>query len=305
MTHDRIEGRLDRAGLLYLGIVYVVWGSTYLAIRLAVRPGAGFPPFTLGALRVLVAAGILFAAAALTRQRLWPRKSELPVLIGGGLLLWPLANGLVVLGETRADSGFAALLVGSMPIWVAIMEAHLDRRLPTARFMGALLIGFAGVALLAWPVLRSGARADVLAVVALLAAPITWGAGSLWQRRRPVALAPLASAAWQQFFGGLGFIVAVLLLREPRPAPTPAAWGAWAYLTLFGSVIAFTSYVQTLRRLPMRIVSTYAYVNPVVAVGLGWIVLREQVTGWTLAGASLVLLGVAGVFHERGRGRRV
>jgi len=293
--------KLSRAGLACLAVVYVVWGSTYLAIRLAVREGAGWPPFTLGGLRVLAAGVALLLIAAALRRPLRPRRRDLGVLLGSGLLLWPLANGLVTWGEQRADSGYAALLVGSMPIWIAIMESHLDRRLPSALLIVSLLAGFAGIGLLAWPVLRHGARADVLSVIALLAAPITWGAGSIWQRRHGVQSPPLVASAWQQLCGGIGFALIALLLREPRPTPTPVAWGAWAYLAVFGSIVAFTCYIQSLRLLPMNVTATYAYVNPVVAVILGRIVLDEPITGWTVGGAGLVILGVAGVFRDRAR----
>ncbi len=296
------DDRLSRPGLLYLLVVYIVWGSTYLAIRVAVREGAGFPPFTLGAMRVLVAGAMLLGLAALGRQRLRPARGELAVLASSGLLLWPAANGLVVLGEMRADSGYAALLVGSMPIWVAIMESHLDRRLPTALLIGSLLIGFGGIGLLAYPVLQHGSRADALAVVALLLAPISWGAGSVLQQRRPVRMPVLAAAGWQQLCGGIGFVAVALLRGEPRPTPTPEAWGAWAYLVVFGSLIGFTSFVQTLRLLPMNVSMTYAYANPVVAVILGHLILREPVTSWTAAGAAMVIIGVAGVFRNRRRG---
>jgi drug/metabolite transporter (DMT)-like permease len=291
--------RLNRAGLGYLTIVYVIWGSTYLAIRVAVREGAGFPPFILGAMRVFAAAAILIAFALLSRHRVRLTRPELIVLAGSGLLLWTGGNGLVTWGETHADSGLAALLVGSMPIWVAMMEAHLDRRLPTPLLVASLLTGFAGIGLLAAPVLIAGSHAEAWAVIGLLIAPITWGAGSIWQRRRPPQVHPVVASGYQHLFGGIGYTAIALLTREPLPTPTPHAWAAWAYLVVFGSLLGFTSYVQTLRRLPMNVVMTYCYVNPVVAVILGRLILGEAITGWTIGGTALVLLGVAGVFRDR------
>jgi drug/metabolite transporter (DMT)-like permease len=291
--------RLDRAGLFHLGVVYVVWGSTYLAIRLAVRDGEGFPPFHLALYRVAAAAAILLGWSALRRHRLLPTRSEAVVLAGSGLLMWVGGNGLVTWAEQRADSGLAALLVAVMPIWGALIGAVLARRLPKPKVVGSLLIGFAGVGLLSWPLLRDGARGDLLSVGALLLAPFTWALGSFWITRRRPGLSIQAASGWQQLFGGLGFVLIIALSGEPRPAPTAGAWAAWAYMTLFGSVIAFTSYVNVLRRLPIRIAMTYAYANPVIAVFLGWLVLRESVTGWTLAGAALVLAGIAGVFNNR------
>ncbi|MFO7608180.1 MAG: EamA family transporter [Candidatus Krumholzibacteriia bacterium] len=290
---------LDRVGLLNLLVVYVVWGSTYLAIRVAVREGAGFPPFFMAMMRVAVASAFLLGWARLKGERLRLTRAEFLLLAGSGVLLWVGGNGLVTWAEMRASSGLAALLVAAMPIWGELISMVIDRRPPSARMGGAILLGFAGVGLLTWPILRTGVRADVLAVVALLLAPLFWAMGSIWYQRRRTDLSTRAVSGWQQLLGGAGFLVVVLLRREPLPAPTGEAWLAWLYLTVFGSVIAFTSYMTTLRRLPYRIVVTYAYANPVIAVLLGWLILGEAVTAWTLAGAALVVAGVAGIFNNR------
>ena len=296
---DASRQRLDRMGLLHLMVVYLVWGSTYLGIRVAVREGAGFPPFLMATMRVFVAAGILLLWARLKGQRIRLGRAEWILLTGSGLLLWVGGNGLVTWAEMRAASGLAALLVASMPIWGELITTVLDRRLPSARMVGSIMLGFLGVGLLTWPVLRSGVRADVLAVVALLLAPFFWSLGSIWFQRHKTDLGIIAASGWQQLLGGVGMLVVALARREPLPTPTTEAWAAWVYLTIFGSVIAFTSYMTTLRRLPYRVVMTYAYANPVIAVFLGWLILGEAVTGWTLAGAGLVVAGVAGIFNNR------
>lgn len=303
-TGAATRGQAERAqvapaGLLHLSIIYVIWGSTYLAIRVAVREGAGFPPFTLSMTRVLLAGTLLLILGVLRRKSIRPSREDLLVLLGSGLLLWTGGNGLVTWAEQRADSGLAAMIVATTPIWTALMEAILDRRLPTLRLVLALLVGFAGILLLSVPSLRTGMRADVLAIFALLGAPISWAAGSILQNRRQMSLEPQVSAGYQSLFGGLGFLVLVLVFREPRPVPTNQAWLAWGYLVLFGSVIGFTSYVQVLKLLPMSIAMTYAYVNPVIAVLLGALILGEPITLWTISGAVLVILGVAGVFRDR------
>lgn len=291
-------------GLLHLCVVYIVWGSTYLAIRVAVREGAGFPPFIMAAARVFVACVILFAWARIVRGRTRITKREAGVLFIVAVLLWVGGNGLVAFAEKRAESGYAALLVGALPIWVAIMEATIDRKRPTPRFIGALLIGLSGVAVLNGPVLMEGTMEDIIAMIALLAAPIFWGMGSILQRRRPAKIGPEATSAWQQLFGGVALLLVAVLVGEPMPTPIPEAWVAWSYLVIFGSVFAFTSFIKALTLLPTPVVMTYAYVNPVVAVFLGWLILREPFTMWTAAGSVLVLLGVAGVFNEKRRESR-
>ena len=291
--------RLDRMGLAHLMIVYVVWGSTYLAIRLTVREGAGFPPFLMATMRVAVASAVLLLWAKFKGERIRLRRSEWILLAGSGALLWVGGNGLVTWAEMRASSGLAALLVAAMPIWGELITMIVDRRLPSPRTAGSIALGFLGVGLLTWPILRTGVRADVLAVAALLAAPFFWSLGSIWFQRHKTDLGVIAASGWQQLLGG-GFMFLVALgRREPLPTPTGEAWLAWVYLTIFGSVIAFTSYMNTLRRLPYRVVVTYAYANPVIAVALGWLILGEEVTGWTLAGAGLVIAGVAGIFNNR------
>ncbi len=291
--------KLDRVGLLNLMAVYVVWGSTYLAIRVAVREGAGFPPFVMAMMRVAVASVFLLGWARQRRERLRLSRGELLLMAGSGLLLWVGGNGLVTWAEMRASSGLAALLVAAMPIWGELISSTIDRRLPSGKMAGSILLGFVGVGLLTWPVLRTGVRADVLAVAALLLAPFFWALGSIWYQRRKTDLGTRAVSGWQQLLGGCGFLVVSLLRREPLPTPTGEAWAAWGYLTVAGSVIAFTAYMTTLQRLPYRVVVTYAYVNPVIAVFLGWLILGEAVTTWTLAGAALVVGGVAGIFNNR------
>jgi drug/metabolite transporter (DMT)-like permease len=284
---------------LHLGIVYLVWGSTYLAIRVAVREGSGFPPFSMGASRVILAGLLLLGWAALSRKRVRPTGRELLILGGSGLLLWSVGNGLVLWAEQRADSSLAALMVSTTPIWAVLIEAALDRRRPSPLLLAGLFSGLLGIGLLSAPVLAGGVRADVLSVVALALAAIAWAIGSVLQNRNPVDLALRVSSGYQHLAGGIGFLVLVLLMREPLPRPQPQALAAWGYLLVFGSLIAFTSYVQTLRKLPMSIATTNAFVNPVIAVILGAALLQEPLTPWNVSGAALVLLAVAGAFRDR------
>ncbi len=284
---------------LHLAIVYLVWGSTFLAIRVAVREGSGFPPFTMAASRVLLASVLLILWAAASRRRIRPTRREWITLAGSGLLLWTGGNGLVVWAEQRADSGLAALVIAAVPLWVALIEAVLDRRRPSTLLVGALLIGLMGVGLLSAPAFASSIGADLPSIAALLLASVSWAFGVVLQNRRPVELSLRVSSAYQHMAGGLGFLLLVALTNEPSPNPAPDAWVAWGYLVLFGSVLGFTSYVQTLRSLPLSVATTNAYVNPVIAVVLGAVILNEPVTAWTTSGAALILIGVAGVFRDR------
>ena len=291
-------------GYLHLAIVYLVWGSTYLAIRVAVREGSGFPPFSMGASRVIVAGLLLIGWAALSRKRVRPTRRELLTLAGSGLLLWTGGNGLVIWAEQRVDSALAALVVGTSPIWAVLIDAALDRRRLSGVLVAGLASGLLGIGLLSAPVLAGGVRADALSMLALALAEVAWALGSVLQSRRPVDLPVRVSSGYQHLAGGIGFLILLLVIGEPAPRPTTQALAAWAYLVIFGSILAFTSYVHILRTLPMSIATSNAFVNPVIAVILGAALLDEPITIWNVSGAALVLLAVAGAFRDRQLQRR-
>lgn len=290
---------LNVNGLLNLLVVYFIWGSTYLAIRVAVQEDGGFQPFILGFSRVIVGGSILLLWAAIRRERIIPTRQEWLTLIFSGVLLWVGGNGLVNWAEQRTASGLTALIIAAMPIWIALVEAVIDLKMPSWRLILALLIGFGGIAILTFPTLQRGVRSDILSVVAVLIAGLSWGSGSVLVSRRPLGLSTSVGAGYQQLIGAIGFLVIILLLGEKWATPSPDAWLAWGYLLIFGSLLAFTSFIRAVKLLPIKIVSTYAYVNPVIAVFLGWLLLGETVTPLMIGGAFLVLLGVAGVFRER------
>jgi len=296
----RAAGWRPTKGIVCLGLVYLIWGSTYLAIHFAVRPGAGFPAFSLGAARLSVAGVLMVLWAALAGQRVLLTAREALSLASAGSLLWLGGNGLVIWAVTQVDTGYAALLMASMPIWIVVIESILDRTIPSGPTMRAIFLGTAGIGVLSGPSLASG-EASLAGVVAVIVAAICWASGSVVQQRRPVSVPPMASAGYQLLFASLGFVVVALLRNEPMPAPTPTAWWALVYLVVVGCVVGFGGYVYALRELPSGLVMTHAYVNPVVAVLLGWLVVGEAITPWTFAGTALVLLGVADVFRNRSR----
>jgi len=293
------QRQVTARSLANLLIVYLVWGSTYLAIRIAVRPDSGLPPFTMGLGRLLAAGSVLMLWSGLRGSFRWPDRRELAVLAISGLLIWNGANGIIIWAEQRVDSSFAALLAATIPLWTVALESIFDRQLPPGKVLLALLIGFAGAALLVAPQLQLRAVGDRASVVLLVLAPVSWSLGSLLQQRHPVRMGARLSAGYQMLFAAAGFGMLVLLAGEPRPQPTAGAFLAWGYLVLFGSLLAFTAYVEILQTLPVSLAMTYAYVNPVIAVALGAWLLHEPVTWTTLIGATLVLLSVAAIFRAR------
>ena len=280
-------------------MVYFFWGSTYLGIRIAVETGSGFPPMALGAMRTIVGGTLLLLWCLLRKNNLKLTGRETMHVAISGVLLWVGGNGLVNWVEQHADSGYSALLVGALPIWMAVMEAILDRKRPTLPLVLGILTGFVGLVILCFPVILHGNTNDWWAVIGLILAPLFWGAGSLIYQRNPTNLPPVATSAYQQLFGGIGFTLVSIFMNEPTIHPTPHAWLAWGYLVIAGSLFAFTAFLTALQLLPISLVATYAYVNPVIAVFLGWLLLGEQVTGYTFAGTALIMLGVFGVFRAK------
>ena len=288
---------------MHLLIVYIVWGSTYLGIRVAVQEGSGFPPMIMSATRVFAGSLILVALARfIQKQSLRLTKEEWVVLSVSGLALWWGGNGLVAIAEMTVPSGYAALIISCTPIWVAIIESILDKKRPSFFLIISLLIGVAGIAVLNWPAIVAGNLNDLKGLFLLIIAGLSWGAGSIYQKRKNIHTTPEISSAVQQFTGGIALLITSFIISEPTMNPVPSAWWAWGYLIIFGSVIAFTSFVKALKLLPPNVVFTYAFVNPVVAVILGFFILGEPITPWTFAGATLVIIGVLGVFKEQKNG---
>ena len=277
--------------------VYVLWGSTYLAMRIGV---ATIPPFTMAAMRHFTAGVLLYAFARL-RGAPRPRPEHWRSTAIVGLLLLVLGNGGVVWAEQRVSSGMAALLICIEPMWIVLFLWLLPGgRRPSARVAVGLLVGFAGLVLLVRPGAGSaagGAVVDRLGAAALLVASIAWAAGSLYVQRAELPASPLLTTAMQMLTGGAILFVVGTVTGEPArmaaASISTASWLAVLYLVVFGSLIGFTAYTWLLRSASPVLVSTYAYVNPVVAVFLGWALLSEPITAATVTGAAVILSGVA------------
>lgn len=272
--------------------VYLIWGSTYLAIGIAVK---SMPPFLMAGTRFTLAGVLLYL---LTSRQPGPRSDPQhwrSALIVGGLLLCG-GNGLVSWAEQSVPTGLAALIIASVPLWMVIIPVPGQRR-PTAAVLVGVLLGLVGIAVLVGPSNLGGVRPDRLGVAALLMAAFLWALGSLLSRRLPQSAIPLRATAMQMIAGGLLQIGVGLLLREgPRFHPTAIsvdAWLAWGYLVFFGSLLGFTAYTWLLRVSTPARVSTYAYVNPFVAVLLGWLILGEPLSPRVLGAGALILAAVA------------
>ena len=301
---------------LALATVYVLWGSTYLAMRLAI---ATIPPFLMAASRHFTA-GVLLYTFARWRGAPRPRPEHWrsAAIIGGLLLL--LGNGGVVWAEQRVSSGMAALLICSEPMWIVVFAwLRRDGRRPSPLVVAGLLVGMAGLALLVRPGLGGGGAVDPLGVVAVLISSISWAAGSLYVQRATLPSSPLLATSMQMLCGGLLLFATGALTGEPArfalsQVSTSSAL-AVLYLIVFGSLIGYTAYNWLLRSASPVLVSTYAYVNPVVAVFLGWALVSEPVTPGMLLGAAVILGGVALITtassgsaarrHERGERLRL
>ncbi len=290
-------GRLPPLGLANLVIVYVVWSTTFLAMRIGVRPGSGVEPWVFGGTRVLAGGLLLVVAALLVRQRLRLPRRELWALWASGILIWGTGHGFLLWAEQWTDSGYTGLFIAVFPILGALYSAALDRRPPSLVLMASLVVGFAGIVVLTGPRMEGADALDPLVIAALLFAPVGWAAGWVLQRRVVREAKAFASSAHQHLAAAPVFLAMSWLSGEPTPDPTRAVVVAWSYLVVFGSVVAYSAAVYALHHLPTPVAMTYGYVTPVFTVVVGHFVLEEALSWWLLLGAALVLAGVYGVFR--------
>ena len=274
--------------------VCIVWGTTYLFIRIAVET---IPPLLLTAMRYVGAGVILFAIATLRGDRIPRQRRTLGEIVLVGVLLVGVGNLTVVWAEQWVPSGIAALLVATAPFWATVMEALRagGERVQRRRLSG-MLLGFVGVALLVTPGGAGGAfdHRFVLGAIAIQIGCVGWQYGTSRGKYNLASVPPLMSSALQAFAGGAIVGAVGLALGElPRAHFTPRTLFALLYLMIFGSVIAFTAYIIAMRSLPTTTLSLYSYVNPVVAVILGWIVLNERLTWVSITAMVIILAGVA------------
>jgi drug/metabolite transporter (DMT)-like permease len=280
--------------VLAFASVYIFWGSTYTAIRVGVTQ---MPPLLLAGTRFLIAGAILLAWCRWRRLRLvWPPKDML-LLALIGLLLLGAGNVGLVYAEHAVPSGLASLLYAVIPLYVALIEMFLPggEPLPVRGWLG-MALGFAGLVALLWPSLRhglAGDRARLWAIVALLAGALCWSVGSVVSRRARLRVNSFVAAAWQMLAAGAcSTILGTLLGQWPRFHLNSAALWSQAYLIACGSLLGYSGYIYLLEHVPVGKVASYAYVNPVVAVLLGILVLHERPPAEEFAGMAAVILAV-------------
>jgi drug/metabolite transporter (DMT)-like permease len=287
-------------------IVYVVWGSTYLGIKVMIET---MPPLLAAGVRFAIAGAIVLAALAV-RARLRPKDRPAErataahwrsALVIGGLLLLG-GNGGVVLSELYIPSGMTAVLVATTPIWMAVFDALLTRRRPSGLVIGGLLAGIAGVAVLVVPV--AGLEGiDPLGVGLVLGAEICWAAGSIYARRAPLPRSALLGTGMEMVAGGAALILAGTLMGEIGQTDIGAfstrSIVAVAYLVVFGSIVAFTAYTWLLAHVSVATVATHAYVNPIVAVALGALFVSEPITPRTGIAAAIIIAAVVAMVSGR------
>ena len=279
--------------ILSLLSLYFLWGGTYLAMRIALQ---GFPPFILAGVRQLTAGILLFLFLWLRKHELPTRKQWLTAVVVGGLLL-VVGNGGVVFAEQWVSSGLAALALGAIPLWAALFSG-LFGRWPTRIEWFGLGLGFSGLVLLN---LENGLHANPLGAIVLFIAPIGWAFGSILSQHLPSPKGLMASASQMLAGGVLLFVVGFATGEHMTSMPGPGPLAAMAYLIIGGSLIAFSAYGYLLRNVRPALATSYAYVNPLVAVGLGVTLAGEQITMIGILAMLTILSGVGLVSLGRER----
>jgi len=279
--------------ILAFGLVYLFWGSTYLAIDIAVQT---IPPGLMCGLRFTIAGVVMLAVCALTGRKILysPRQIALAAIVG--LLLLMGGNLTLSYAELSVSSGLAALILAITPLWFLVLDSLLlgDHHI-SRRGKAGLALGIVGLFILVWPQLQAGSigRHELWASLSLIGGSFSWALGSVLSKRWQSGMDVFSATGWQVTAAGLGNFVFALMAEDIAHLKWNArGLGAVFYLVVCGSWIGYTAYIYLLEHVPTSKVSTYAYVNPVVAVFLGWLILHERVDSFILAGSAIVVLSV-------------
>ncbi len=279
--------------ILAFGLVYLFWGSTYLGIDIAVQT---IPPALMCALRFSVAGVVMLAVCAATGRKILYSPKQLAACAVVGILLLMGGNLTLSYAELTVSTGLAALIIAITPLWFLVLDSLLlgDHHI-SARGKAGLALGILGLFVLVWPDLQAGSmgRHELLASLSLIGGSFSWALGSVLSKRWQSGADVFSATGWQvTAAGAANFIFAFLNGDLGRARWTAKGLGAVGYLVVCGSWIGYTAYIWLLEHVPTSKVSTYAYVNPVVAVFLGWLILHERVDRFILTGSAIVVLSV-------------
>jgi len=293
--------------ILAFALVYLFWGSTYLGIDIAVQ---AIPPALMCALRFSIAGVVMLAVCAATRRRIFYSPRQITLAAVAGLLMLMGGNLTLSYAELSVSSGLAALILAITPLWFLVLDALLlgDHHISN-RGKAGLALGIVGLFVLVWPQLRSttalGHR-EFWASISLIGGSFSWALGSVLSKRWQSGMDVFSATGWQVTAAGAGNLVFALLNGDlSRAVWTVRGVGAVLYLVVCGSWIGYTAYIWLLEHVPTSKVSTYAYVNPVVAVFLGWLILHERIDRFILTGSAIVVLSVILVTSAKVRERTV
>jgi len=275
-----------------LAAVCLIWGTTYLALRIAVLH---FPPFLFTALRQLSAGSLLLLFMLTVGKAKLPSKEMIVRQAIGGFFLLTLGNGLVAWAEMHIPSGVAAVICSLMPVVVILVNVMIDRdERPNAPIIMGLVLGLVGIIMIFSEHVGEFSKTQyTIGIVLTFVAVVSWASGSIWIKKKNLESNPFVNAGLQMFFGGVWLLPLSLMFDDLSNVTwSPEAAYSMLYLVFVGSIVAYASYSYALRKLPMTIVSLYAYVNPVVAVLLGWGVLDEKLNAKIIMGIVLTIAGI-------------
>jgi drug/metabolite transporter (DMT)-like permease len=282
--------------ILAFALVYVFWGSTYLAIGIAVRH---IPPVLMAGIRFIIAGPLMLVWCSLSGRRVAVKPAELVRLVLMGVLMLSIGNVALAWAEQWVPTGLAALIVSITPMWFLVLETWVirsDHKAPTRAVTG-LFFGAIGIIVLLWPQLRhtsSIGHRELLGSLSLIGGSFSWAMGSLFSKRWSLDVDPFTASGYEMTTAGVtSLLIGTFAGDWARATWTSRGTSAVIYLVIFGSWVGFSAYIWLLSHLPTTKVSTYAYVNPVVAVFLGWLVLHERITGYILTGTIIVVVAVA------------
>ena len=276
-----------------LSAICLIWGTTYLVLRIAVLH---FPPLLFVTIRQLIAGSLLVGFMLLSGKAAWPDRAHLLRQAVAGFFMISLGNGLVAWAEVVIPSGVAAILCSLMPMVVILINLGVNKdERPTVAIVTGVLLGLGGIMMIFGEHLVEFAKVEYqLGILVIFVAVLSWAGGSVWLKRRGNDGNAFLNAGLQMFFGGIWLIPGALIFDDLGSVTWSAeAFYSMIYLVLIGSIVAYACYSYVLRKLPMTIVSLYAYVNPIVAVALGWIVLSEKLN---LRIGIAILVTVAGIY---------